>query len=196
MSIAMSSYYILFTSGGGFTAPRMSMSMGAIIGCSFIFILSFLKNKPTKNELLIYALISICFLYNTVTYMVLSYNHIKANKIYLEIGNTINYKVKQYEKETGDEVKYYFILTRTQDNVYPEGVLKVQSLTENPLTQYYCVNEFISVFAGKKVTSYMDSDLFQKNGIQAFSKDKIEKEYTTFEEEQIEINNGIIYILL
>ena len=197
VSIIMSSYYILVTKVGPFLAPRMCMSMGAIIGFSFIFIISMLDTKKTKTNIIMYLLISIFLIYNIFTYIVLSTNHIKANKEYLRVGEIIKQKVEQYEEETNDTVKYYFIFAGVQNITgYPKGILHLESLTENPLMQSFCVKEYISIFAERELEDYSKTELYKEQGMQAFSKDLIFNGYEEFGEEQIEVNNSVIYIYL
>ena len=197
VSIIMSSYYILVTKVGPFLAPRMCMSMGAIIGFSFIFIINMLDIKETKTNIIMYLIICSFLVYNIFTYIVLSTNHIKANKEYLRVGEIIKKEVEQYEKNTNDTVKYYFIFSGVHNVTgYPKGILHLDSLTENPLMQSFCVKEYISIFAQRELEDYSETELYEKQGIQAFSKDIMFNGYEEFGVEQIEVNNSVIYIFL
>lgn len=199
--VGMCLYYDIFTTNVVYFQSRICTTIGILWGI-YVLYLTCINYKSEKNSHSINVFIMIfaisLLLYTTYTYIKLSDNHIYSNSIYIETGNVIKKKVKEYEMRTGQTVKYVSFYNDKKiyaedivksGYVYPlpKNVLNLGSLTENPLYKAYCYTEYLNYFLQRE---FEYKDIEYSVYLEKFK----DCDWDTFDETQIFVDNETVYI--
>lgn len=143
-----------------------------------------------KRNFLIYVLVCISFIINSIFIMQNITEHIASNRVEENMGKTIKYALEKYEKQTGNTVtKFaYFIDENPQQcavGIKPRGT----SLTERKLGCRWSIDQTINYYCERKFERVKFSyKLYQK---------KIEgKDYTVFSEDQLIFEGDTLYMIV
>ena len=169
---------------------RVNQPLMMIWGASLIILLAqssiITKGKRTK---LLYTLISISFIINTIFLMQNITEHIASNRVEENMGKTIKYALERYEEETGNKVTKFSYAYDTKPQQYAVGIKPIGSLTERKLAcswsiiqamNYYCEREFEVVRMPIEIYS-------EKVGL---------KDYEEFSEEQLIFDGDTLYLVV
>lgn len=118
---------------------RSSISFGCIIGILYIFILSEFKLDKIKVNILLY--LSIFLILIEYVYMQkIIIDHYKLNKLDIELAQTIDKKIDEYEKEYNIQInKIIFYSDRSVENSYPN------------IKNYYQINSKVINIPGRNL---------------------------------------------
>ena len=167
--------------------PRMSMSIGAIIGCSFIYLLS-IEIKGIYIKKIITFLIGSFFIFNTVNTIQIFSAHITTNKIDANMGLFIKYKIEEYEKDTGNIVQKVKFHKAANHKPFYYGVNKeLSSFSKRAFDNYFCILEALNYYCNRHYKGLcMTEDEFEK-----LFKDK---EWDTYSDDQIVFENDTMFL--
>ena len=166
--------------------PRMAMSIGAIVGISFIY-LNTLPLNAFLQKCIIVATVGF-FVFNSVSTLQIFTAHIATNKIDANIGLTIKYKIEQYEKASGKEVTKVAYYRDARHKDFPYGYeKKFSSFSQRALDNYYCIIEALNYFCDRKFEKVdMDVDIYLDN----FAG----KDWNTYSDEQLVFQEDTLYL--
>ena len=167
--------------------PRMSISIGSIIGCSFIYILS-LEIRSTYIKKITTFLIGCFFIFNTVNTIQIFSVHIATNKIDANMGLFINYKIEKYEKDTGNIVQKVKFHKAVNNKPFYHGFSKeLSSFSARAFNNYYCILEALNYYCKRDFKRLlMTEDEYEK-----YFKDK---EWDTYSDDQIVFEGDTMFL--
>ena len=167
----------------GYTTARILMSIGSTMGISLLFVIITLNNekeislKNFKTVIITIGVISY-FIFNVVNNYICGYEHLKAFKIDEEMGKEIAQIVKEYEEETGKEIKKFAYCYDVYSEPHSKGIKRFGSFTERKFAMPWCITESVSYYCNKKLEGiYLSPEVF----LTYF----IGKNYMEFSKEQI-----------
>lgn len=166
----------LFNTG---VCGRVNVPLMMIWGSGLIILLaqSTVVNKPKITKVL-YILVAISFIINTIFLMQNITEHIAANRVDENMGKTIKYAIEKYEEETGNKVTKFSYTYDRDPQQYAVGIKPIGSLTERKFAcswsivqamRFYCERDF-------KLTILPFNEEYQEI---------IQKDYHEFSEEQL-----------
>ncbi len=166
--------------------PRTIMSIGSIVGISFIF-LSLLQSDYKILQYIIATIIIGFFVFNTINTIQIFTAHIVTNKIDANIGLAIKYKIEQYEQETGNKITKVAYCRDENHRDYAYGYeKKLDSFTQRAFDNYYCIIEALNYYCDRKFEqTKMDAKIYEENFLG--------KDWDTYSDEQIVFKNDTMY---
>lgn len=143
---------------------RMCMSIGSIIGMSFIYLVCLEQNKNILNYI-ISMMILIFFIYNTVNTIQIFTAHIATNKFDENMGAMIKYEIEKYEKETGFKITKVGACKDIAPRSFPAGWdKKLFSFTQRAFDNFYCLIEALNYFCNRKFEKVeMNLEIYEDN---------------------------------
>ena len=170
-------------------SARICMGMGAIIGLSLLYLITYAKNKPFGKikEKVLTILLIVCFLYNTLNYMEAINAHIATNLLDDNVGESISNKIKEYEETTGQEVKKVAITSDTNKRDTYLGIKPYSSLTQRAFANGFCNVEALNYYCDKKLERV---PINEQMGIHIFGG----KSWDSYSDEQIVFVGDTLYL--
>ena len=167
--------------------PRMAMSAGAIVGMSFIYLLSTEYDKKIF-EYIISTVIVLFFVFNAINTIQIYSAHIAGNKIDANMGMTIKYRIEEYEKETGNTVsKVAYYRDKNHRDYHYGWDKKLYSFGQRAFDNYYCIIEALNY--------YCDRDFERANMTkEIYNTNFAGKDWNAYSDEQIVFEGDIMYI--
>ena len=131
---------------------RVNVPLMMIWGAALVILLgqSTVVDKPKTTKVL-YSLIILSFIINTIFLMQNVTEHIAANRVDENMGKTIKYAIEKYEKETGNKVTKFSYTYDPNAQQYAVGIKPIGSLTERKFAcswsvlqamRFYCERDF------------------------------------------------------
>ena len=167
--------------------PRTATSIGAIVGMSFLYLLSIEFNKKILMHLISISIIAF-FTFNAINTIQVFATHIAGNKIDANMGMTIKYRIEEYEKETGNVVQLvaYYRDENHQDYHYGWDK-KLSSFGQRAFDNYYCIIEALNYYCNRDFKrTYMSQTIYDTY----FAG----KDWITYSDEQIVFQDNTMYI--
>lgn len=158
---------------------RVNSPLMMMWGASLIILLaqSTVVEKPRIVNIL-YGLVILSFIINTIFLMQNITEHIAANRVDENMGRTIKYAIEKYERETGNKVTKFSYTYDNEPQQYAVGIKPIGSLTERKFAcswsimqamRYYCERDF-------QLTRIKYSEEYEEI---------LRHDYTEFSEEQL-----------
>lgn len=167
--------------------PRMAMSVGAIIGMSFIYLLS-IEYEKKVFEYIISTVIVVFFVFNAVNTIQIYLTHIAGNKIDANMGMTIKYRIEEYEKESGNTVNKVAYYRDANHRDYHYGWnKKFSSFGQRAFDNYYCIIEALNYYCGR---DFERANMTEKIYNTYFAG----KDWNAYSDEQIVFEGDTMYI--
>ncbi len=178
----------IYTMKDVFINARMCMSIGAIIGISFVYI-AMKVNYNNKIEKSIVAIaITAMILYTGYNYITISQSNIEENKIDNEVGYKIKEIVQNYEKEKNIKITKVAVTNDINRSFYTSKQIE-NTFTERSTANYYCIKEVIEYYLQRPIViTDMDKETYDSN-----FKDR---NWDEFSEEQIIFKDNIMYMCI
>ena len=166
---------------------RMCMSIGSIIGMSFIY-LTCLEYKQKTIVHIIQVVITVFFVFNCVNAIQIFTAHIATNIYDENMANMIKYEIEKYEQKTGNEITKVGVCKDQSPMSYPAGWdKKLFSFTQRAFDNFYCIVEALNYFCGRKFERVpMSREVYEKY----FEN----KNWDTFSDEQIVFEKDTMYM--
>ena len=165
----------------------MAMSAGAIVGMSFIYLLSTEYDKKIF-EYIISTVIVLFFVFNAINTIQIYSAHIAGNKIDANMGMTIKYRIEEYEKETGNTVsKVAYYRDKNHRDYHYGWDKKLYSFGQRAFDNYYCIIEALNY--------YCDRDFERANMTkEMYNTYFAGKDWNAYSDEQIVFEGDTMYI--
>lgn len=160
---------------------RVNVPLMMIWGIALIILLaqSTVVNKPKTTKLL-YFLVILSFIVNTVFLMQNITEHIAADRVDQNLGKTIKYAVDKYEKETGIKITRFSYTYDLFPQQYAVGIKQIGSLTERKFACSWCILQAMEFYCER------DFKLVRTRFEREPEYEKIiKKDYEEFTEEQL-----------
>lgn len=130
--------------------PRMSMSIGAIVGLSIIYILSITEKNSIIENLVIILTIAF-FVWNSIHVIQIFSTHIATNKIDENMGKTIKYQIESYEKNTNNKItKVAYYRDKNHRDFHYGWDFKYSSFSQRAFDNYFCIIEALNYYCNRK----------------------------------------------
>ena len=115
--------------------------------------------------------------------------HIAANRVDENMGNTINKVIENYENSTGiNVVKFGYIYDKSPQQ-YANGIKHIGSLTERKFACPWCIEQAMNFYCNRKFKIVnVDIDFYKKNIYKG--------DYEEFLEEQLIFNGDTVYLVI
>ena len=125
---------------------RVNIPMSEILGISLIFILkNMAKDRKYINKIIILLVIG-TFMFNNIMLIRNSTEHIAANRVDQNDGQTIKRLLEEYESQSGKTVTKFGWFYDKNPGCYSVGIKQIGSLTERKFSCYWCINEAINFY--------------------------------------------------
>lgn len=178
----------IYTMKDIFINARMCMSIGALIGISFIYIAMKINYDKKIEKKIVAIAITAMLLYTGYNYITISQSNIEENEIDNEVGYKIKEMVQNYEKENNVKITKVAVTNDTNRSFYSSKQIK-NTFTERSTANYYCIKEVLEYYLQKPITIVkMDSETYNNN----FKN----KNWDTFSEEQIVFKDDVMYMCI
>ena len=175
-----------------YVTSRILMAIGATMGISLLFIINLLNDKILERTLKT-VIISVCvlvyFFFNVINNGINGYEHLKAFEIDEKMGKEICEIVKDYEKNSGKEVKKFAYYYDKNPQVFANGILPLGSLTERKFAMTWCIKESFNYYCNKELEEVPFSSKVYYENFHG-------KDYTEFSKEQIIFVDDTLYIYI
>ncbi len=158
--------------------PRMATAIGAIIGMSFIYLITLNYN----NKIFEYAtsvIVIAFFMFNSINTTQIFSSHIATNKIDENMGMTIRYKIEEYERESGNTVtKVAYYRDANHRDFHYGWDKKLSSFGQRAFDNYYCIIEALNYYCDRKfekasMTAEIYEEYFEGKDWDAYSDEQI-----------------------
>ena len=166
----------------------MAMSIGAVVGISLLYINSVITEEDSILRKFVTVLTIGFFTFNTIVTIQIFTAHIATNKIDANMGQTIKYKIEQYEKETGNVITKVAYYRDAKHRDFPYGYeKKLSSFTQRAFDNYYCIIEALNYYCDRKFERVpMDEEIYNENFLG--------KDWDAYAEEQIVFKGDTMYL--
>ena len=171
-----------------FINARMCMSIGALIGISFIYIAMKINYDKKIEKKIVAIAITAMLLYMGYNYITISQSNIEENRIDNEVGYKIKEMVQSYENEKNIKITKVAVTNDTNRSFYTSKQIE-NTFTERSTANYYCIKEVIEYYLQKPIVIVnMDQKIYDDN----FNG----KNWDKFSEEQIIFRNDTMYMCI
>ena len=171
-----------------FINARMCMSIGSIIGISFVYIAMKINYNSKIEKKIVAIAITVMLLYTGYNYITISQSNIEENKIDNEVGYKIKEIVENYEKEKNIKITEVAVINDTNRSFYTSKQIE-NTFTERSTANYYCIKEVIEYYLQRPIIiTNMDKETYDSN-----FKDR---DWDEFSEEQIIFKDNIMYMCI
>lgn len=178
----------IYTMKDIFINARMCMSIGAIIGISFIYVAMKINYGRKIEKRIVAIAITAMLLYTGYNYITISQSNIEENKIDNEVGYKIKEMVRSYENEKNIKITKVAVTNDTNRSFYTSKQIE-NTFTERSTANYYCIKEVIEYYLQRPIIIVnMDQKIYDDN-----FKDK---DWDKFMEEQIIFKDDIMYMCI
>ena len=178
----------IYTMKDIFINARMCMSIGAIIGISFVYIAMKVNYNNKIEKSIVVIVITAMLLYTGYNYITISQSNIEENKIDNEVGYKIKEMVQNYEKEKNIKITKVAVTNDTNRSFYTSKQIK-NTFTERSTANYYCIKEVIEYYLQRPIIiTDMDKETYASN----FE----DRNWDEFSEEQIVFKDDIMYMCI
>lgn len=166
--------------------PRISGSIGAIMGISIIFWVTQNKNDLIEKIIYIFTFILVALVINQ--YMQIGKMNIMTNALDRHIGEQIAIKINEYEKNTNKTVRY-FSFSYDENCSLSYFKMPKNAYTYRGLSREYCIKNCVEYYTNHDLeTKEMEYNIYEK-----YFKGK---DWDKFKEEQIVIINDTLYMCI
>lgn len=169
---------------------RVNVPISEIWGISLVLFTMLLEQKNQnykyKNKVM-YSIIVISFIFNSVMILQNTAEHIAANRVDESLGKTIKYAIEKYEEESGKIVTKFSYAYDRNPQQYSQGIKQIGSLTERKFACSWCIQEAMEFYCGRKFERVrMPIKIYYGNF-------KV-KDYAEFSEEQLVFIDDTLYM--
>lgn len=171
-----------------FINARMCMSIGAIIGISFVYMIMKINYKSKIEKSILITLISMTIIYTGYNYLTISQSNIEENKIDNEVGYKIKDIVQNYEKEKNIKITKVAVTNDSDRSFYSSKKIN-NTFTERSTANYYCIKEVLEYYLQTPITKVKMDEYIYNNNFK-------DKNWDEFSEEQIVIKDDVMYMCI
>ena len=177
---------------------RLSVPAMMIFGASLIILIANIEEnlKEWKKNLINFVVILI-FILNAGFIVINTTQHIAANKIDEAQGKQIKYMIDKYEEETGNKVTKFAYRYDPDPQQYAPGIKHMESLTERKLACVWCIEYAMQYYCERDLEwTHFSSFALKENNMEKMHNNIGNKDYDSFLEEQIIIQDDTIYMIV
>lgn len=176
----------IFNSG---PCGRVNVPLMMLWGASLIILLaqSTILEQSVKTKI-ISVFIVVSFIINSIYIMQNITEHIAANRVDENTGNTIKYAIEKYEEETGNTITKLSYVYDKNPQQYALGIKPMGSLTERKFACSWCVKAAMEYYCQRGFEIVVKST--------PTIEELVQKDYTQFSEEQLIFNEDTLCMII